>query len=65
MANESVQVGISWSLDVEVTTADVVDSFVVDHECAVGVLEGGVGGKNGVVRFDHGGGNLSNEGYVG
>ena len=32
--------------------------LVVDHEGTVGVLEGGVSGKDGVVRLDNSGGNL-------
>ena len=58
LANESVQVGVGWSLNVKVTTADVVDGLVVDHEGAVGMLQGGVGGQDGVVGFHNGGGNL-------
>lgn len=58
LTDEPVQVGVSWSLYVEVTTADIVDGFVVDHESAVGVFEGGVGGQDGVVRFDNGGRDL-------
>jgi len=58
LADESVQVGVSWSLDVEVSSADVVDGLVVDHEGAVGVLEGGMGGEDGVVWLDDGGGDL-------
>ena len=58
LANESVQVGVGWSLNVKVTTADVVDGLVVDHEGAVGVLQGGVGGQDGVVGLHNGGGNL-------
>jgi len=58
LADETVQVGVSWSLNVEVATADVVDGLVVDHEGTVGVLQGGVGGEDGVVGLDDGGGDL-------
>ena len=34
-------------------SADVVDGLVVHHEGAVGVLEGGVGREDRVVRLDH------------
>ena len=43
LGDQTVQVGVGGSLDVQVATADVVDGFVVDHEGAVGVLQGGVG----------------------
>lgn len=36
----------------------VIYGFIVDHESAVGVLEGGVGGQDGVVRFNDGSGDL-------
>lgn len=58
LADEPVQVGVCGALDVEVAAADVVDGLVVDHEGAVGVLQSGVGGQNGVVRFDDSGGDL-------
>ena len=58
MTDETVQVGVSWSLDVEVAAADIVDGLVVDHEGTVGVLQGGVGGEDGVVWLDDGGGDL-------
>lgn len=50
-----VEVGVARALDVEVAAADVVDRFVVHHEAAVAVLEGGVGAQRGVVRLHHGG----------
>ena len=53
LSDETIQVGVGRSLDVEVPLADVVDGFVVDHEGAVRVLQGGVSGENRVVRFDH------------
>lgn len=42
--------------DIEVTAADIIDSFIVDKERAVGVLNRGVSGENGVVGLDNGGG---------
>merc|ERR1712107_441192 len=58
LADQPVEVGVGWPLNVQVATADVVDGLVVDHEGAVGVLQGGVGGQDGVVGLDHGSGNL-------
>jgi len=58
LSNQSVQVGVGRSLNVQVTTADIVDGFVVDHEGTVRVLEGGVGGQDGVVRLNDSGGDL-------
>ena len=58
MTNESVQVGVGWSFDVKITSADVVDGFVVNHEGTVGVFKGGVGGQDGVVWLNDGSGDL-------
>jgi hypothetical protein len=58
LCDETVQVLVVGALDTEVPSADVVDGLVVDHEGAVGVLEGGVGGENGVVWLDDWGGDL-------
>jgi len=51
LADETVQVGVSWSLDVEVAAADIVDGLVVDHEGTVGVLQGSMCGQDRVVRL--------------
>ena len=43
LGDESVQVGVGGSLDVEVTTADIVDGFVVKHDGDIGMLKERVG----------------------
>eukprot|EP00331_Platyophrya_macrostoma_P022792 CAMPEP_0176436582 /NCGR_PEP_ID=MMETSP0127-20121128/18061_1 /TAXON_ID=938130 /ORGANISM="Platyophrya macrostoma, Strain WH" /LENGTH=92 /DNA_ID=CAMNT_0017819943 /DNA_START=15 /DNA_END=293 /DNA_ORIENTATION=- len=58
LSNKSVQVGVGWSFDIEVSSADIVDSFVIKHERDIFVLEEGVGGKNGVVWLNNGVGDL-------
>jgi len=58
LTDQSVQVGVGWSLDVQVSSADVVDGLVVNHEGAVGVLQGGMRGQDRVVWLDDGGGDL-------
>lgn len=58
MGNQTVEVLVSGALNAEVAAADVVDGFVVNHEAAVGVLEGGVCGEDRVVRLDNSGGVL-------
>ena len=59
LSNQSVQVGVGWPLNVQVTSADIVDGFIVDHEGTVRVLEGGVGGQDGVVGLNDGGRDLN------
>lgn len=58
LSDQTVQVLVVGALDAEVATADVVDGLVVDHEGAVAVLESGVGGEDGVVWLNDGGGDL-------
>jgi len=58
LSDQPVQVGVGWSFDVEVSSADIVDGFVIDHESAIGVLQGGVGGEDGVVWLNDSGGDL-------
>ena len=58
LGNESVQVGVGGSLDVQVTAADVVNGLVVEHDGDVGVFEEGVGRQDGVVGFNNCGGDL-------
>jgi hypothetical protein len=58
LGNETVQVGVGRTLDIQRAAADVVDSFVVEHDSDIGVLKEGVGGEDGVVRLDDGSGHL-------
>jgi len=58
LSDETVQVLVVGTLNAEVPAADVVDSLVVNHERAVGVLQGGVSCENGVVGLDNGCGDL-------
>lgn len=46
------------SLDVQVSSADVVDGLVVQHDGDIGVLQQRVSGEDGVVGLDYGGGDL-------
>jgi len=58
LSDESVQVGVGWSLNVEVSSADIVDGLVVEHDGDIGVLKEGVSGEHGVVWLNDGGGDL-------
>ena len=40
LSNESVQVGVGWSLNVEVSSADIVDGLVIKDDSDIGVLTG-------------------------
>ena len=58
LGNESVQVGVGWSLDIEVSSADIIDGLVIKDDSDIGVLKKGVSGEDGVVWLDNGGGDL-------
>jgi len=38
LRNKSVQVGISWSLDIKISSADIIDGFVIKHNSDISVL---------------------------
>ena len=58
LGNESVQVGVGWSLDIEVSSADIVDGLVIKDNGNISVLQKGVSGEHGVVWLDNGSGDL-------
>jgi len=44
LGDQSVQVGVGWSFDIEVSSADIIDGFVIEHNGNIGVFQEGVGG---------------------
>ena len=58
LGDESVQVGVGWSLNIEVSSADIVDGLIIEHDGDISVLKEGVGGEDGVVWLNNGGGYL-------
>jgi len=58
LGNESVQVGVGGSFNIELSAANVVDGFVVEHDGHILMFQEGVGGQDGVVRLNDGGGDL-------
>jgi hypothetical protein len=58
LSDESVQVGVSWSLNIEVSSADIVDSLVIKDNSNISVLQEGMGGEHGVVWLNNGSGDL-------
>ena len=58
LADETVEVGVGGTVDVELSEADVVDGLVVDHEGTVRVFQSRVGSQDGVVGLDDCGGHL-------
>merc|ERR1711975_137760 len=58
LSDDAVQVGVGRALDIEATTADVVESLVVKHNSHISVLQEGVGSKDSIVWLDDSCGNL-------
>jgi hypothetical protein len=58
LSNKSVQVGVGWSLNIKVSSADIIDGFVIEDNGNIGVLEKGVSGQHGVIWLNNGGGDL-------
>ena len=54
LGNESVQIGVGWSLDIEVSSADIIDGFVIKDDSDISVLEKRVSGEDGVVWLNNG-----------
>lgn len=55
LSNQAVEVLIARSLNSEVATANLIRSLIVNHEAAVGMLQGRVSGQDGVVWLNNGG----------
>ena len=54
LGDETVQVLVAGTRDIEVALADVVDGLIVNKEGAVGVLDGAVGRQDGIVGLNNG-----------
>jgi len=49
---QSVQVSIGWSFNIQLSSADIIDSFIVQHNINIGVFQQRVGGQDTVVWFN-------------
>ena len=58
LSHQTVEVGVRWPLNIQVPTADIVNSLVVDHEGCVRVLQCSVSGEDRVVWLNHSSGYL-------
>ncbi len=54
LGDQTVEVLVARPGDIQIPTADVVHGLVINQEGAVRVLDGAVGGKDGVVGLDNG-----------
>jgi hypothetical protein len=51
LSNQSVQVGVSWLLNIQRSSADIVDGFIVQHKGDISVFQERVCGQYRVVWF--------------
>jgi len=58
LSNQSVQVGISGSFDIQVTSTDIIEGFIINLIGDISVFQEGVDTQDGVIGFDNGGSNL-------
>jgi len=58
LSDKSVQVSVGWSLDIKVSSADIIDGFVIKNNGDIGMLEKRMSGEDGVVWLNNGGGDL-------
>jgi hypothetical protein len=58
LSNKSVQVGVGGSLNIEVSSADIVDGFVIKHDGDISVLKERVSSEHSVVGLNDCSGNL-------
>ncbi len=69
LGDQAVEVGVGWGSNIKVALADVVDGLIVIHEVDIGVLQQSVGGQDGVVGLNDGGGHhgggVDGEGQLG
>lgn len=56
LSNQTVEMLVVGTRNVQVATADVVDSFVVNEERAVGVLDSAMSREDSIVGLNYGGG---------
>jgi len=38
LSNESIQVGIGWSFNIKISSTDIVDSFIIEHNGDIGMF---------------------------
>ena len=58
MSDESVQVSVGWSLDIKVSSADIINGLIIKDDSNIGMLKKRMSGEHGVVWLNNGGRNL-------
>ena len=58
LGNESVQVGVCWSFNIQLSSADVINGFVIKDICDISVFQKWVSGQNWIVWLNNSCGDL-------
>jgi len=58
LGDQSVQVGVSGSFNIQLSSADIIDGFVIEDNGDISVFQQGVSGQDRVVGFNNGSGDL-------
>lgn len=58
LSDQSVQVSVSWSFNIQLSSADIIDGFIVQNDGNIGVFQKGVSGQDRVIWLNNGGWNL-------
>jgi hypothetical protein len=53
LGNKSIKVSMGWSFDIQVSSADIINGLIVQHDGNVSVLQKGVSGQDGIVRLNN------------
>ena len=46
LPNQTIEISISWPLNVKVASANIVNGFIVHHESTIGMVQSSVGGQD-------------------
>jgi hypothetical protein len=58
LRDEAIEIGVGGTLNVQASTADVVQCLIVKHDSHISVLKQGVGSKDSIVWLHHSSRNL-------
>jgi len=58
LSDQAVQILVVWSPNSQISTADIIDRLIVNHEAAVGMLKSCMSCKDGVVGLNYRGSDL-------
>ena len=62
LSNKSVQVSVSWSLNIQFSLAHIIKCFIVKTECNISMLQKSMGWENRVIWLNYGGRNFRRRG---